>query len=50
MVDICQGIRTKSEVIDESVERYKEMFMKTKIQFQKLVDVNNSSICQHLWG
>ena len=41
MVDICEGNKTKHEVMDESIERYKEMFMKTKIEFQKLMDVRS---------
>ncbi|KAH9942376.1 DNA topoisomerase [Epithele typhae] len=38
MVEICRGLKSKREVLDESIEKYKEMFMKTKIEFQKLVD------------
>ena len=39
MVEICQGQKSKNEVLAESIERYKEMFMKTKIEFQKLLQV-----------
>lgn len=39
MVDICWGVKSKNEVLVESIERYKEMFMRTKIEFEKLVAV-----------
>ena len=42
MVEICRGVKGKNEVMNESVERYKEMFMKTKIEFNKLIDVGSS--------
>lgn len=40
MVEICQGLRGKNAVLEESIEKYKEMFMKTKIEFQKLIAVS----------
>ncbi len=40
MVEICQGHKSKNEVLMESIEKYKEIFMKTKIEFQKLVAVS----------
>ena len=49
MVEICQGQKSKNEVLAESIERYKEMFMKTKVEFQKLMQVRSlrspPSIC-----
>ena len=51
MVDICQGHKSKNEVLEESIERYKEMFMRTKIEFQKLMDVSatsNCSVCRQI--
>ncbi|KAM5534558.1 hypothetical protein V8D89_011762 [Ganoderma adspersum] len=44
MVQICQGQKSKNEVLAESIERYKEMFMKTKIEFQKLMQAVDSRI------
>ncbi|KAI0779452.1 DNA topoisomerase [Fomes fomentarius] len=38
MVAICEGRKGKNEVIMESIERYKEIFMRTKIEFQKLME------------
>ena len=43
MVDICQGQKNKRQVLDESNEKYKEMFVKTRLEFQKLIAV---SMCQ----
>ena len=43
MVDICQGQKSKRQVLDESIEKYKEMFVKTRLEFQKLIAV---SMCQ----
>lgn len=40
MVAICEGRKGKNEVIMESIERYKEIFMRTKIEFQKLMEVS----------
>ncbi len=40
MVDICGGVKSKNEVLAESIERYKEVFMRTKIEFEKLVAVS----------
>ena len=39
MVEICQGAKSKNDVLAESIEHYKEMFMKTKIEFPKLLQV-----------
>ncbi|KAI1795621.1 DNA topoisomerase [Ganoderma leucocontextum] len=44
MVEICQGQKSKNEVLAESIERYKEMFMKTKVEFQKLMQAVDNRI------
>ncbi|OSD06958.1 prokaryotic type I DNA topoisomerase [Trametes coccinea BRFM310] len=44
MVDICQGAKSKNEVLMESIERYKEMFVKTRMEFQKLVEAVGNRI------
>ncbi|KAI0775801.1 DNA topoisomerase [Trametes elegans] len=44
MVDICQGVKRKNEVLMESIERYKEMFMRTKVQFERLVQAVGNRI------
>lgn len=45
MVEICEGNKTKREMLDESIEQYKEMFMKTKIEFAKLINVCEQTCC-----
>lgn len=40
MVDICRGIKSKNEVLAESIECYKHMFMWTKVESEKLVAVS----------
>ncbi|KAI0829835.1 DNA topoisomerase [Trametes gibbosa] len=44
MIDICHGLKSKGEVLMESIERYKEMFMRTRIEFQKLVQAVGNRI------
>ncbi|KAH9892651.1 prokaryotic type I DNA topoisomerase [Cubamyces lactineus] len=38
MVDICQGQKTKNQVLNESLERYQEMFVRIRREFQKLAE------------
>jgi DNA topoisomerase-3 len=35
---ICEGQRTKNDVLNETIEEYKEVYMKTKQQFATLID------------
>lgn len=37
---ICQGERTKNDVVEETVVEYKEMYLKTKREFATIVDVS----------
>ncbi|TFY69145.1 hypothetical protein EVG20_g3279 [Dentipellis fragilis] len=39
MVQVCQGAKTKHEMIAEGIEQYKEMFIKAKRDFNKVVSV-----------
>jgi DNA topoisomerase-3 len=39
MEKICTGERTKGDVINETVEEYREVYMRTKQQFNTLVTV-----------
>lgn len=39
MTQICDGIKTKQEVIDETLEEYREVFMKTRQEFATFVAV-----------
>lgn len=38
MKAICEGRKTKTEVVNESLEMYREVFVTTQIQIQKLKD------------
>ena len=42
MVQICDGLKTKGEIMAENVDRYKDMFMRTKHDFQRIVAVSFS--------
>jgi hypothetical protein len=39
MVLICEGTRTKQEVVNETLEEYREMYVKIKQDFDVLVEV-----------
>lgn len=39
MVQICQGMKTKAEVLAENVELYKDMYIRTKRDFARIVQV-----------
>ncbi|ETW80507.1 hypothetical protein HETIRDRAFT_46055 [Heterobasidion irregulare TC 32-1] len=39
MVQVCQGTKTKNDMVVEAVEQYKEMFVKAKRDFEKVVAV-----------
>ncbi|KAI0373951.1 prokaryotic type I DNA topoisomerase [Pilatotrama ljubarskyi] len=44
MVDICEGAKSKNQVLNESIERYKEMFVRTRLEFEKLVQAVGNRI------
>lgn len=44
MTQVCDGIKSKQEVIDETLDEYREMFLKTKAEFQTFVDVRVFSL------
>lgn len=46
MALICAGQRTKADVLNETIEEYKEVYMKTKQQMQTLID----SVRQYVEG
>ncbi|TFY76359.1 hypothetical protein EWM64_g7651 [Hericium alpestre] len=39
MVQVCQGTKTKADMLTEGVEQYKEMFVKAKRDFDKVISV-----------
>ena len=44
MVLICDGERSKTDVINECVEEYRELYLKTKAQFGTLVGVSGLAL------
>lgn len=39
MAQICDGLRSKREVVDESVEQYREVFAKSRRDFSQIIAV-----------
>ncbi len=46
MVQICEGHKTKGDMLIENIERYKEMYMRTKQDFGRIAAV--SSLILHI--
>jgi DNA topoisomerase-3 len=44
MVRICEGTTTKQEVLEQSLEQYKEMFIIVKREFNRVVAVSQMPI------
>lgn len=44
MTQVCDGIKSKQEVIDETLDEYRDMFLKTRNEFQTLINVRRSSL------
>lgn len=40
MVQVCEGIKTKDEMLVQSIEQYKDMYVMAKREFDKVVEVN----------
>lgn len=43
MVQICEGLKTKQEMLLENVEKYKEMYMRTKNEINRIIEVGRHS-------
>lgn len=39
MKQICDGLKSKNDMINETLDEYREMFIKTKQSFNVLTDV-----------
>lgn len=39
MVQVCQGAKTKSDMLEETIFQYKEMFIIARREFEKVVSV-----------
>ena len=45
MVQVCEGIKTKDEMLAQSIEQYKDMFVMAKREFDKVIQVNLPDEC-----
>ena len=39
MVQVCEGVKTKNDMLMESIGQYKEVFIRAKREFDKVVTV-----------
>lgn len=42
MVQVCEGTKTKHDMLSESIEQYKDMYIRAKGEFNKVVSVSVS--------
>lgn len=40
MVQVCEGAKTKNEMLAQSIEQYKDMYVLAKREFNKVIEVN----------
>lgn len=51
MFQICEGLRSKREVLDESVEQYREVFARSRRDFDRIIAVSlHEGTLQHRFG
>lgn len=53
MIAVCQGTKSKNDMIVEAVEQYKDMFVRARANFAKVISVMmniNSIKRQHQFG
>lgn len=41
MQAICDGVRAKREVLEQSIEEYKEVYVKARREFDTIVEVSS---------
>lgn len=39
MVQVCEGIWSKNEMLDQSIEQYKDMYVIVRREFEKVISV-----------
>lgn len=39
MVQVCRRLKTKDEMLDESVQQYKEVFARATREFERVIEV-----------
>ena len=44
MVSVCEGRKTKNQMIQENIERYREMFAKTRVEMQRILNVRETVV------
>lgn len=44
MVQVCEGAKTKDEMMEQSIHEYKEFFVTAKAEFNKIVSVRLADI------
>ena len=44
MKQICEGLKSKGDMIDENKTRYKDIFIRTRQEFAKITDVSGTFI------
>lgn len=40
MVQVCERTKTKNDMLQESIEQYKDMFLRAKGEFNKVIIVS----------
>jgi DNA topoisomerase III len=43
MVQVCEGQKTKAQVLAETVEQYKDIYIRAKAEFGKVLEVSRRS-------
>ena len=39
MVEVCEQTKTKNQMLDQSIEQYKEVYIKARREFDKVINV-----------
>jgi DNA topoisomerase III len=42
MAEVCQGTKTKHEMLEEAIEQYQEMYVLARGNFAKVIAVSDS--------
>lgn len=43
MVQVCEGLKTKNDMLEQAINQYKDIFMRAKNGFEKVVTVRFAS-------
>jgi DNA topoisomerase-3 len=44
MVQVCEGARTKNDMLVQSIDQYKDVFIRARAEFAKVIQVRKSSM------